>query len=104
MVSRTYGTVRSHRPVDLADVVLARDVDPGVADVRAGSRQQAEVVAVQEPSRRRTMVSSSRRSAASGASLCSGMVARVGAPITEATAPMLSSGAANCTGAPLGGG
>jgi hypothetical protein len=50
------------------------------------------------------MVSSRRRSAASGASLFSGMVARVGAPITEATAPMLSSGAANCTRAPVGAG
>ncbi len=50
------------------------------------------------------MVSSSRRRAASGASLLSGMVARVGVPSTEPTAPRLSSGGANCTGLPVGGG
>ena len=55
-----------------------------------------------KPSSRRTMVSSSRRSAASGASLFSGMVAWVGMPTTEATAPY-DSGGANCT-AGLGGG
>ena len=44
-----HGGACGHRPVDLANVVLARDVDPGIADVRAGSGQQAEVVAVQEP-------------------------------------------------------
>jgi hypothetical protein len=56
-----------------------------------------------KPSSRRTMVSSRRRSAASGASLLSGMVALVGVPTTEATAPNVS-GAANCTGgAPDGG-
>src|SRR3954452_25286675 len=49
------------------------------------------------------MVSSRRRSAASGASLLSGMVARVGVPSTEATAPASGGGAANCTGGPDGG-
>src|SRR3954453_3735518 len=49
------------------------------------------------------MVSSRRRSAASGASLLSGMVARVGVPSTEATAPASGGGAANCTGGPEGG-
>ena len=43
------------------------------------------------------MVSSNLRSAASGASLFKGMVARVGAPTTELAAPMLTSGSANCT-------
>src|SRR5918997_970260 len=47
------------------------------------------------------MVSSSRRSAASGASLFSGMVTLVGVPTTEATAPY-DSGGANCTAGPPG--
>ena len=35
------------RPVDLADVVLAGDVDPGVVGLRARAGQQAQVVTVQ---------------------------------------------------------
>ena len=49
------------------------------------------------------MVSSNLRSAASGANLFKGMVARVGAPTTEVTAPMFASGDANCMGGPGGG-
>ena len=50
IVSRTYGDCgpRGHRPVDPADVVLARHVEPGVVGLGAGPGQQAEVVAVQK--------------------------------------------------------
>jgi hypothetical protein len=49
-------------------------------------------------------VSSNLRNAASGANLFKGIVARVGAPTTEVTAPRFTSGEANGRAAPLGAG
>ena len=50
------------------------------------------------------MASSSRRSAASGASLLSGIVGWVGSPMTEATAPYAAGSGAAITGIPVGAG